>query len=65
MCGVHDLQSFYDGEFEDVGDTTTNIDDKIGPLEEVINAFINEHIPKSDTTCKFPHLGMTIGIGRM
>jgi hypothetical protein len=47
LHGVHDSQSLYDDEFEDEGDATIDIDGKIGPLEEVINAFMNEQAAKN------------------
>ena len=47
MYDVHDLQSYHDDEFED-GDIYIDIDDNT--LEEGINASINKHIPKRETT---------------
>lgn len=44
VCTIHNL--FYDDVYEEEGDFTTDIDDKIRSLEEVINTFINEDFPK-------------------
>lgn len=46
VCTIHNL--FYDDVYEEEGDFTTDIDDKIRSLEEVINTFINEDFPKWD-----------------